>query len=270
MLSVHSRRNVRGSIIFTRRSRVYMSSMKRKAQLQQRKFILLKTQCLEIFHCQQVTFIDKGTMTKFSGADIHLNSFAYHSDEPYHNENLSIVSEVCLDKSSFISQRTRGVYRTAVCHFELMFDFDVCSQYISPIPLQLNVLTSLFRKPRIARLGLSFVKLDHRTVSLTTLADASFTRNSGFTSHLGFSICLVDEWINTILLHYGSFKLKRITRSVKDAKLFTVKRAFDYFYAVHKTLNKLFELTLTIKIYSDSKSFYDGVKDINWMMEKIL
>lgn len=66
--------------------------------------------------------------------------------------------------------------------------------------------------------GLSFKPMDRDTVYLRLFIDASFANAENLRSQLGIVIVLFDEHGNNNLLHYGSSRCSRVTRSVMAAE----------------------------------------------------
>lgn len=102
--------------------------------------------------------------------------------------------------------------------------------------------------------GLRFVPLDIDSVRIAVFADASFACNSDLTSQLGFVIALADKTNAANILHYSSFKSKRVTRSFLSAELFALAHAFDIASTMRLTVNDMFGRRVPLTTYTDSKS----------------
>lgn len=132
-------------------------------------------------------------MTNFNGAHIILDNGVYRLQQPDHIENLSTFSFDSVDQPSFVSQLARRAYIAAVFRPDLAFGFAVCFQYINLDIAAVKRLNNFIDMAKVDnQLGLFFVKLDCRTVSLEVFANANLANNPDLTSHLGFILCIVD------------------------------------------------------------------------------
>lgn len=119
-------------------------------------------------------------------------------------------------------------------------------------------------------MGLNFVKLESSSLRIAVFADASFACNADLSSQLGFVVTLMDAHYSANIVHYSSFKSKRITRSVLAAELFAVVYAFDYESTVRLAVNGIMGKDIPLVIYTDAKSLFEGLVGINATTEKRL
>ncbi len=75
---------------------------------------------------------------------------------------------------------------------------------------------------------------------LAVFIDASFAGNPNMSSQLGFFTVLIDCDNNANIIHWGSVKSKRITRSVLAAELYAMVHCFDQSTVLHTTLQDIF------------------------------
>ena len=65
--------------------------------------------------------------------------------------------------------------------------------------------------------GLFFPKLDLGSVKIVGYSDASFAGNKDFSSQPGMVALLVEKHNKACVVHYASWKCRRVTRSVLAA-----------------------------------------------------
>lgn len=81
---------------------------------------------------------------------------------------------------------------------------------------------------------------------------------------------MIDSEGNSNLLHYSSFKSKRVARSALAAELFALSHAFDISSTIRVSLKSMLGKDIQIKFYMDSKSLFGNVIGINAPTEKRL
>lgn len=72
------------------------------------------------------------------------------------------------------------------------------------------------------------------------------------------------------IIHYGSIRSKRITRSVLAAEIFLMVHRFHISSTIRLTLNDLIGRIIPCHVYTDSKSLYESLVRINQSTEKRL
>ena len=108
-------------------------------------------------------------------------------------------------------------------------------------------------------MGLRFVKLDPETLRLVLFTDASFANSDNLSSQMGFVIVIADGQNNANILHYGSKKCSRVTRSVMAAELLALVNGFDHAFVIQHTLQELFGRTISIDAFVDSRTTFNCV-----------
>ena len=118
--------------------------------------------------------------------------------------------------------------------------------------------------------GLKFVHLDHSTLNIAVFVDASFANNPDLTSQLGFVVTLMDSTGSANIIHYGSSKSKRVTRSALAAELYALAHGFDIASALGTSIAEIFSRKIPLVLYTDSRSLYDSLVSLNSTSEKRL
>ena len=142
-------------------------------------------------------------------------------------------------------------------------------------------------------------------LKIAVFVDASFASNSDLSSQLGFMVCMIEQEHSMIeqdyrapeqqfrstkqekekhkkvhkanILHYGSQKAKRVTRSVLAAELYAMTLGFDIAYTIKAAMDEIkaamdemMEKPLPLAVMTDSRSLYDAMVTLNSTTEKRL
>ena len=100
----------------------------------------------------------------------------------------------------------------------------------------------------------SACKRSSEAVKVRVKAEDSFADKADLTSQLGYIILLADKFGTCNILHYASYKSRRVTRSVPGAELYLFYDAFDYAYVMHQDLEKILQQRVPLQIFTDSHS----------------
>lgn len=73
----------------------------------------------------------------------------------------------------------------------------------------------------------------------------------------------MDQHSRCNTIHYCSSKSKRIARSALTAELFVVVNGFDHSSTMRLAPHDIFGEHVPLKLFTDSKSLYDGIVGIN-------
>ncbi len=105
--------------------------------------------------------------------------------------------------------------------------------------------------------GLRFVDLDQRTLKLVLFTDSSFGNGKGFSSQAGFLIVLMDGNGSANVLHYGSRKCRRVTRSVMAAEILALVNGFDNAFVVKHILGELLDRSIPLDAFIGSRTTFN-------------
>jgi hypothetical protein len=119
-------------------------------------------------------------------------------------------------------------------------------------------------------LQLNFVALDMNTLRMVVFADASFANASSLASQIGFVVCLADDGGNANIVHYGSQRCKRVTRSVMAAELHALSYGFDQAFVAHHVAEEIFAKQIPLDAYIDSRTVFNTVTRCTGTLEKRL
>ena len=118
--------------------------------------------------------------------------------------------------------------------------------------------------------GLSYVPLDRNSVRLVLFTDASFANAKDLKSQIGFVLVALDKNMNANIVHYGSSRCKRTTRSVMAAEVHGLTFGWDNAFVVKAMLEEVLGTKIRIDVYVDSKTLFNVIVKYSTTMEKRL
>jgi hypothetical protein len=119
-------------------------------------------------------------------------------------------------------------------------------------------------------IGLNFVQLDPASLRIFLFTDASFGNAENLSSQLGFVIVLADDSGNANVVHFGSQKSRRVTRSVLAAEILALVYGWDNAFVVAHTLSEIFGRSIPVHAYVDSRTTFNCVAKHAGTLEKRL
>ena len=119
-------------------------------------------------------------------------------------------------------------------------------------------------------LGIKFPKLNIETTNIRGYSDAGFANNDDLKSQLGMVILLVDENHNACILHYASWKSRRLVRSILAAEFYAFVSWNGYCQIIAHDLFRIVGKRFPVHLMTDSKSIFDTVIKLSNVSEKRL
>ena len=92
--------------------------------------------------------------------------------------------------------------------------------------------------------GLTFIKLDVKTLRIIAFTDSSFANNKDLSSQIDYVIVLANNQNNANIIHWQSIKCRQVTRSVLAFELYTLSLRFNVTVTIKFTMNQMFSDTI--------------------------
>ena len=185
--------------------------------------------------------------------------------------NRGIIRKNLTFKDQYIAQRVKGAYFASICQSEAFFDLSYAVQSTEYIPDDINQLNKrlvwqLINKSR----GLKYVRLHQNFFHIVVFCDVFFVNNRDFSSQIDYVICLADKTGTANFIHWSSIKCKRIIRNVLTFELYVMNHVFDIETVIKTTVEKIFDIHISLILCIDSKSLYDCLLRLRTINEKKL
>jgi Reverse transcriptase (RNA-dependent DNA polymerase) len=235
-----------------------------------KQFLIDEEKASAHFRTKPRKLIQIGKAVKFNGALVSRKGAGYYVlSQP---DKLDRLATPCNDED-VISARAQMQYVASMSRPDLVSPSQLLAGDVrGPIS------TSTYKRVRelvvyckeTADIGLNFVNLDPTSLRLLLFADASFANADNFTSQLGFVIILADEAGNANIIHYGSQKSKRVTRSVLAAEILALVYGWDNAFVVSHALNEIFGRSIPVYAFVDSRTTFNVIAKHARTLEKRL
>lgn len=109
--------------------------------------------------------------------------------------------------------------------------------------------------------GIKFVPLEINSIKIVVYTDSAFTKNSIYTSKIGFVIVLAEKNNRAKIIQWSSIKCRRVTRGVLADELYGLAQGFDMGTVIKSTAEKILELWhldhSAMIVCTNSKSLYN-------------
>ena len=180
------------------------------------------------FDTKEAKMLTEGNPVKFNGAVICRNGNRKTLSQPEKISKLNELDVTTVPKTQYVSERARGAYISAVCRPDTSYAFSIASMIQEPNEKYIKNLNKAIASMRSsAQIGLRFLPLHLDSLCIAVFVDAGFEANPDSSSQLGFIVTLMYKHGYANIIHYGSLKSKRVTRSVLAAELFAMVYGFD-------------------------------------------
>lgn len=161
------------------------------------------------------------------------------------------------NEKEFASQRALAQYIEVSCAPNSCASVQLFALENEPNPESRNKLlrkTMRYLKESRAR-GLDFVPIDMSSLRFIVITDASFENKQEMMSQLGHVLLMADVKRHANIVHYGSNRGHRITRSVMVTEVHALVLAFRYGYVIHYALEEITKRTAHPEAYNDRQRF---------------
>ena len=116
--------------------------------------------------------------------------------------------------------------------------------------------------------GISTPSLDLDSLYIAGYSDGSFENNQDLSSQQGFVILLKDKNDRTDLIHFGSWKCQRVTRSVLGAEAYAFSHTLYSVRLLAHDLSTISGQKIRTILFTDSKSLFDTISKLSAPTEK--
>ncbi|CDF38174.1 unnamed protein product [Chondrus crispus] len=123
---------------------------------------------------------------------------------------------------------------------------------------------------KTGEMRLTFLKLDHDTLRLVVYANSSFNNREESRSQLGFIIVLADKSEKCAVLHYASYKSRRVARSSMGGEKLAFVDAFDCSFLLRHDISRMLGRHIPLIMLTDSKILFDVLTRSRYTSERRL
>lgn len=190
------------------------------------------------FDVKPPTFLKDNQLVTFDGVTVNQPKTSYKLSQSTHIDKLSKVSIGVIDRASFVSERARCSYISAVSRRDLSFGFASCSQCTDADATAAKRHNKAIPNAKKYRGG-TLVHSAKATIWLPVFSDESLHSNPYLSSHIWYVTVLPERNDSASIFHYSSVKYKRVTWSVFATELIASLHAFDVANIVRVTLNHI-------------------------------
>lgn len=202
--------------------------------------------------------LTEGSSTDFNGCQITIlpeNVYMLHQRDKLKSISVPITSQELKSvraQIAYIGQFTRPDLCASV---QLL-----ASQISKPTSDTYKRIESCVERCKTTHeIGLKFKRLNVNELRLALFTDASFANTDNFKSQIGFVIVLTDDSNTGNIIHYGSSRCRRVTRSVMAAEILGLSYGFDNAFVTRHMLNEILGQEIPIDIYIDSRTVFNVI-----------
>lgn len=208
------------------------------------------------FKCKDSITLNANNHIRFNGSTIKKGGSELSMTDDRQFNNLKLLNPQIFTNAEFISQHARGANIAVIYGPDSTFAFAHSAQAIKLIKEEAKNLndaidTALLTKDRHLR----FIPLETESIFVAVFIDASFVSNSDSSSqNCVFIICLIDQYSRCKIIHYCSFKSKRIACSALEAELFLSVNGFDHSSIMRLAAHNIFGKHVPLILFTNSKN----------------
>ena len=232
-------------------------------------FMQLEEQCSKKFDSKAR---DTSSILKFSGCTILRMTDGFKISQEEYAERVKPISKKDWTPSNFASMRGKLSWLATCTRPDVACANAQLSQRRREMLEEedYKLLSSAILQIKKHKRELFFPRLDLSSTRIHGYSDAAFANNPDYSSQLGMVITLCDKENRCNIIHYASWKCKRITRSVLAAEVCAFSSCFDFSYTLQSDLKELTGRKIPIVMFTDSKCLFDTITRLKSVTEKRL
>jgi len=236
-------------------------------------FLRVEADAARHFESKPRAILSDNTPLRFNGVQISRatsGTIALDQTDKFHGLCLSD----CNRNASLISLRARVQYVASCTRPDLAAASHLLAAEVSSPSPKLEAVRDMDKLlaycKKTATRTLNMVHLDRASLRLVLFTDAAFANAKSFHSQIGFVLVATDDYSSANILHWGSQRAKRITRSVMGAELLALAHGFDQVCGVKQTLEQALNRSIPLDVYVDSRTVFNTVAKTAPTLEKRL
>ena len=216
----------------------------------------------------------KRVFDNFHFAGVHIrrdDDGIIHVNQKAHVERIKTMDKLC-SFEEFRSKRHSLAWLTQ-SRPDVCATANILSQVTPSTFDEMHVkkLNAMIRHIHSTRdLSLRHSPLDENSLHVVGFADSSFSNNQDLSSQLGIIVVLTDATGTANVLHYNSYKSKRVVRSVLGGETYAFADVFDVAYSIRHDLRKILQKDVKLTLLTDSMSLFKVIINSSVTTEKRL
>jgi len=218
---------------------------------------------------------------KFNGIDVRKTEYGFSIDQLNY---ISKIQKPCMHNKKYVDQNgktactknlmTFAEFRSARAQYAYAC-FSTCPNALVFVAKLSQVTESMFKsdpepamkilrklrkliRNNSALAGLKYRYIPPELMEVVVCIDGAFATNHDKTSQLGFIVMLRNKEDGTVnVIHYASYKSKRVCKSVLAAELFAMVDGYDVGFSIRHALETCTGISkINLSIYTDSQTLY--------------
>ena len=208
----------------------------------------------------------------FGGAQVSKSNSGFKLSQQEYSHSLKTLSNKHFTSEEFAHVRGQLAYVATSTRPDVAYLNAKLAQVVSSktTAADVRLLNSAVKKVKEHPRSLLFPKLDRSSLVIRGYAAASSATNEDHSSQLGMVVLLCEDNGNASIIHFSSWKCRRVTRSILAAEVYALTVCFDYCFTVAHDLSAILSLPVPFEIFTDSKSIFDTVAKLTSVTEKRL
>ena len=223
---------------------------------------------VQVYKCKPRTIISSGTTVNFNGMEItRTKNGEYMTGQPRLCD-----CTVPNDVTNLVSLRAKLQYLAGVTRPDIAGMIHLMAKQVKEPTKEVYKSMSdvIHYCQKTKTQGLKYVRLDPNSLRLILFTDSSFANAENFASQLGFVLVLADGNGNSNIVHFGSVRCRRVTRSVMASELLALVYGFDCSFVVKHSLDNILPTKIPLDVFIDSRTVFNTIAKRSGTLEKRL